>query len=59
MNTAIVEYVVVAEYSVTKELIVTVHKGDNPLDPAAWIDIVDERDIDCHLEDTVSFSENA
>ena len=46
------EWIVTADYMTEKEMVVTVKKGDDPLDPGKWIDVLDERDIDCSLWDT-------
>lgn len=45
------EYVILAEYKVTKELVVLVADGANPLSEEAWVEIISESDLDCQLFD--------
>ena len=49
-------YKVRATYTVTKTMEIGVESGD-PKDPANWVDITDEQDVDCALYDVESAEE--
>ena len=46
-----------ATYTVTKKLLVEVPEGESALDPANWLMIVDEWDLDYHLYDVLDAEE--
>jgi hypothetical protein len=53
------EYVITAEYKVTKELVIDILDGQDPMDESKWGDIIGETDIDCQLYDVINAEVNA